>query len=208
MAVADSDESLVARSRDGDTEAFRELFDRKHRRVYLIAYQVLGDVSLAEDIVQDVFVKLWQHCADYREELPLDAWLRRISTNRAIDLWRSRRTERRRRVEPAAGTDAEAALEMASTSGAFAGSSSSGVTDPESIAEWHRLQAIWDELAEMLPPQQRAAFVLRQIEGLPTAEVAETLDCSASTVRSHVAEARSTLRKAMANRYPELLPPV
>ncbi len=61
------------------------------------------------------------------------------------------------------------------------------------------------ELAAELPPQQRAAFVLRHIEGLATAEVAEALECGVSTVRSHVAEARRTLQRTLRARYPELL---
>ena len=206
MTSADSDQSLVARSRRGDTESFRELFDRKHRGVYLTAYQILGDVNLAEDVVQEVFVRLWQHLEAYKEDLPLDAWLRRIATNRAIDYWRSRQAERRRRVEPAVGTDSDRALEMASSAGLPAAGARSGVESPESITEWRHLQTIWDELADLLPPQQRAAFVLRCIERLPTSEVAEVLGCSASTVRSHIADARSTLREALTRRYPELVP--
>jgi len=206
LTTADSDRSLVARSRDGDAEAFGELFARKHRSVYLVAYQILGDVALAEDVVQDVFVRLWQHCADYKEELSLDAWLRRIATNRAIDHWRSRRAERRRRVEPAEGTDADAALEAAAAPGQVAAAAQGGTDNPESIAGWQRLQAIWDEISDPLPPQQRAAFVLRHIEGLSTAEVAEALGCSASTVRSHISDARATLRKGLSSRYPELVP--
>jgi RNA polymerase sigma-70 factor (ECF subfamily) len=207
MAANPSDAVLVARSRDGDREAFRELFDRKHKRVYLIAYQVLGDVGSAEDVVQEVFLRLWQHCADYREEMPLDAWLRRIATNRAIDHWRARKVERRRFVSIA---DAEAAP-AGGGDGTYGGQSRAGPRDPgvppgpEAVAGWRQLQAIWDELAALLTPQQRAAFVLREIEGLPTAAVAEALDCSPSTVRSHVAAARSTLQRELRARYPELV---
>ena len=109
------DEVLVARSRDGDTEAFRALFDRKHRRVYLISYQILGDQALAEDVVQDVFLKLWEHCGEYDEALPPDPWLRRIATNRAIDHWRSREARRRRHLETSPGSDPDSALETATT---------------------------------------------------------------------------------------------
>jgi RNA polymerase sigma-70 factor (ECF subfamily) len=206
--VKPSDAALVARSRDGDREAFRELFDRKHKRVYLIAYQVLGDVGSAEDVVQEVFLSLWQHCADYREEMPLDAWLRRIATNRAIDHWRARKAERRRFVS--AG-EADAAPAGGGDGGGYGGQARGGPRDhqvppgPEALAGWRQLQAIWDELAALLPPQQRAAFVLREIEGLPTAAVAEALGCSPSTVRSHVAAARSTLQRELRARYPELV---
>jgi len=193
------DRTLLARSRDGDTEAFRELFDRKHRRVYLIAYHVLGDAGQAEDVAQEVFLRLWERCAQYDESFPVDAWLRRIATNRAIDFWRSRRAERR---HVAASTDDH---HTGLTEAAPApGSAAAGAADPEVRLGWRELQAIWDHLAHDLPPQQRAAFVLRHIEGLEPAEVAEALGCSPSTVRSHIAEARRTLRAALRTRYPEL----
>jgi len=194
-----TDQALIARSSDGDTDAFHQLFDRKHRRIYLIAYQVLGDHAQSEDVVQEVFLRLWERCADYDERFPLDAWLRRIATNRAIDHWRARRTETRRRVSAAANTDPDAMLEVA------ADPAMAAAGNPEARLGWRQLQAIWDELAGELPAQQRAAFVLRHIEGLATAEVAEALECSVSTVRSHVADARRTLQRTLRARYPEFL---
>ena len=193
-----SDRQLVARCRAGDAGAFGVLFERKHRRIYRIAYQILGDPSQAEEVVQEVFLALWQHCDRYRPRFAVDTWLSRIATNRAIDRWRAGRREQRARVTPrrqqSGAPDADP--------GARASSADPG---PDALAGWNELQAIWDELAALLPPQQRAAFVLREIEELPTRQVAEALGCSASTVRSHVAEARRTLQRALEERYPELL---
>lgn len=199
----EGDAVLIARSRDGDTDAFRELFERKHRWVYLIAYQVLGERSQAEDVVQEVFLRLWEHCADYDDTFPLDAWLRRIATNRAIDHWRARTRERARRVDAAEHGDADAVLDAAAAPGS-GDSAAARVHDPQARLEWRQIQAIWNVLAADLTPQQRAAFVLRHIEGLDATEVADALGCSPSTVRSHVAEARRTLRAALRRRYPEL----
>ncbi len=196
-----SDQSLIARSRGGDTEAFRRLFERKHKRVYLIAYQILGDAAQSEDVVQEVFLRLWERCADYDESFSLDAWLRRIATNRAIDHWRTRRLERSRRLEAAPGTDPDVMLDLAADRGGPA----AAAFDPEARLGWQQLQAIWDELAGDLPPQQRAAFVLRHIEGVSAGDTAEALGCSRSTVRSHIAAARRTLRAALRARYPELI---
>ena len=69
-------------------------------------------------------------------------------------------------------------------------------------ARWSEIQAIWDELAAELSPQQRAAFVLREIEELPVREVAEALGCGTSTVRSHISLARKTLQAGIRRRYP------
>ncbi len=196
------DGALIARSRDGDAEAFRALFDRKHRRVYLIAYQILGDQGLAEDVVQEVFVTLWERSGDYDETMPLDPWLRRVTVNRAIDYWRSRAKRRRGQVEVSPGRDPDTVLDA----GLSAATANLGDGfDPQALVGWQQLQAIWDELAALLPPQQRAAFVLRHIEGIATPEVADALGCSASAVRSHVAEARRVLKAALGARYPELL---
>ena len=198
MSADDStDRQLIARSRDGDTEAFRVLFERKHRKVYLIAYQILGDPSQAEEVVQEVFLSLWQHCGRYRPAFAVNSWLSRIAANRAIDRWRSGRAERRSRVFPEAIEPEPAAAAAVSSPGRPA--------EPEELTGWRELQAIWDELAGLLPPQQRAAFALREIEGLSTSEVAEAIGCSASTVRSHIAEARRTLQQALRERYPELI---
>lgn len=205
-----SDGELLVRTREGDVDAFRVLFQRKYRRVYRIAYQILGDAGQAEEVVQEAFLALWQHSGRYRPRFRLDPWLSRIAANRAIDRWRSLRQERRRRVEPrrqAGGSSPGGPggeWEGEGSSGLGRGSPAAG--DPSAPAAWAELQAIWDELAELLSPQQRAAFVLREIEGLATRQVARALECSPSTVRSHIAAARRTLQRALAERYPEYLP--
>jgi RNA polymerase sigma-70 factor (ECF subfamily) len=145
-------------------------------------------------------LRLWKRCAAYDDAFPLDAWLRRITTNRAIDHWRSRNVERGRRVEAAADVDPDAHLEAVA-----ARDPGTSAYQPQQELEWRQLQAIWDELAADLPPQQRAAFVLRHIDGFEPAEVAEAIGCSPSTVRSHISAARGALRSALRARYPELI---
>lgn len=192
-----ADRELVGRSAAGDQGAFEVLFERKHRRVYLIAYQVLGDQGAAEDVVQETFLALWNHCGRYRARYSVDAWLRRIATNRAIDRYRVEK----RHPKAAAVTEGTAAV------GPRAWRAESGFDDPTLAdreeadplhrRQWAEVQALWDQIAGCLSPQQRAAFVLREIEGLPAREVAAAMDCSASTVRSHVSLARKSLRAAL-----------
>ena len=197
------DAELVRLSSAGDTEAFRQLYEDKHRRVYLIAYQIVGDSGLAEDVVQETFVALWKHCGGYRSRFAVDTWLNRIATNRAIDRWRSERKHRQ----------AAASAERASSTGdwrqtlspPFPATEAAG-SDPSLRARWHEIQAIWDELAAELSPQQRAAFVLREIEDLPVRDVAEALGCGTSTVRSHISQARKALRTGIRERFPDYWP--
>ena len=199
-----TDLDLIRRSRQGDTGAFGILFQRQHRRVYLSAYQILGDRAAAEDVLQETFLALWTHLGDYQPRFALGTWLGRIATNKAIDRWRARR----RQPQPLAERPEEKgwAPPVSSVSGTPERVPAGPTADATHRARWAQVQAIWDELAELLTPQQRAAFMLREIEGLPTAEVAAVLSCSGSTVRSHVSLARETLQRALAERYPEYLP--
>lgn len=192
-AASPTDAELVRRAGQGDEDAFRQLFDRKHRRVYLIAYQMLGSRPLAEEVVQEAFLALWKHCRRYRAGLSVDAWLRRITTSRAIDRWRAERRHLEGRADDA-GADGGG---LAGTALGLVEAWRAEEADPTLRARWREVQALWDQLAEGLPPQQRAAFVLREIEGLDAAEVAAALGCSLSTVRSHIAAARKTLRTGL-----------
>ena len=198
------DAELVKRSAAGDTEAFRQLYEDKHRRVYLIAYQIVGDSGLAEDVVQETFVALWKHCGRYKSRFAVDTWLGRIATNRAIDRWRSERKH------PISTTSAEYASSTADWSQARTESvfpaTGPAALDPSLRARWHEIQAIWDELAAELSPQQRAAFLLREIEELPVRDVAEILGCGASTVRSHISLARKSLQAGIRERFPDYGP--
>lgn len=195
------DAELVRRAATGDTDAFRQLYEAKHRKVYLIAYQIVGDSGLAEDVVQETFVALWKHCGRYRSRFAVDTWLNRIATNRAIDRWRSERKHPRAAVSAEYASSSDESRQGRT----IAASSATGApsVDPTLPARWGEIQAIWDELAEELSPQQRAAFVLREIEELPPQEVAAALGCNVSTVRSHVSLARKTLQAALSERYPE-----
>ena len=199
------DTELIKRSAAGDTDAFRQLYEDKHRRVYWVAYQIVGDPGMAEDVVQETFVALWKHCGRYRSRFKVDTWLNRIATNQAIDRWRSESKHPRfaAAAEHAPLTDDSRhgrSIPSMSTPGRVS-------DDPSLPARWTEIQAIWDELAAELSPQQRAAFVLREIEELPVRDVAKALKCSVSTVRSHISLARKTLRVALKERFPELVRP-
>lgn len=196
-----SDAALLQLSAGGDDEAFGALFARKHRRVYLTAYQILGDRGAAEDVVQEAFLALWSHASRYRPRFKLDTWLNRIATNKAIDRYRSEK----RHPDPVEAGDAGPGSGSGSAPDATAQLVARGTeADPSLPARERQIQLLWDELAADLPPQQRAAFVLREIEGLPAREVAQALGCSKSAVRTHVSLARKKLRAALAERLPEL----
>ena len=182
---------LIRAAAGGDVEAVNELVRRKREQVVRVAYQVTGDWEDAVDVSQGVFVKLWKGLRRYDPSRRFDTWLYRITVNAAIDLVRHRgprgavqplSEESAELVAPAAESSAEAALDLAELRRAFA------------------------VLSGELAPKQRIAFVLREIEGLDTAEVARIMNVAESTVRNHILQARRSLRLGLEQRYPGLVP--
>jgi RNA polymerase sigma-70 factor (ECF subfamily) len=151
------------------------LFDRFADGLYTLGYRILGDRHLAEDVVQETFIKVMRSLDTYRGDGPIAAWLYRIGYREAIT------ATRRRRETPLAPDEMLETGDRPITS----------VEDAVLASELtRRLDAAIARLAEPL----RSAFVLRDIEQLSTSEVAQTLDVSESAVKMRLARARQALR--------------
>jgi RNA polymerase sigma-70 factor (ECF subfamily) len=165
---------LVRRSAAGDQDAFRTLVLHHHRRVLNIAYRALGDAALAEDVAQEVFIKVYRHLPSYRHEKPFTHWLHRIAANTVTDAVRRRRS--------ALSLDA---LEQAPASAA---------PDPQDVAAQQDMQrAVRRAIAE-LPSHYRDALALRVFHELSYQEIAATLDVPIGTVMSRLNAAKRILR--------------
>jgi RNA polymerase sigma-70 factor, ECF subfamily len=182
------DRELAVLARGGDETAFALLVRRHQAGVRRSAARILGDDEEARDIAQLAFVRAWENLAKYDPAWAFSTWVYRIASNLAIDVLRSRDSRDRTHA---------AHLRLVGDS--------VGPSAPRDLADGE-VSRIFKELAQTLTPSQRAAFVLREVEGLTTAEVAQTLGCSEATVRNHVFQARATLRRELAARYPEYLP--
>lgn len=182
------DRDLAARAREGDEDAFALLVNRHQVGVRRFAARMLGDAEEARDIAQLAFIRAWENLARYDPAWSFSTWLYRIASNLAIDLIRARDSRQRTHATH---------LRMVSDS--------VGATALKDLSEGE-VQRIFAELAKELSPAQRSAFLLREVQGMPTSEVALVMGCSEATVRNHVFQARATLRRELAARYPEYLP--
>ncbi len=181
---------LVEAARKGDEERFGELVRRYSGSIHRVVARMLGDEEEAWDVVQMAWLRAWQRLDRYDPRWKFSTWVHRIATNLAIDVIRSRSSRERAHVNGGAVW-----LRPAPSSGR-----------PGELVEEKDVERILRDLVADLSPQQRAAFILREVEGLETAEVARMLGCTAVTVRNHVFQARRALRRAMAERYPEYVP--
>src|SRR6185503_5807281 len=159
---------LVRRAKAGDREAFEALLLRHERMVLRTALRLLGRMDLAQDAAQEVFLRLHKYIAGFDEERELAPWLYRVTVNACRDV---RRRSGHREVVPL-----DAAGEALATDGDAA--------EIEAGVERDRRRRLVARALLALPEKERAALVLRDIEGLSTAEVAAVLGSSEATVRS------------------------
>ncbi len=188
--VTMDDREAVRAARSGDEDAFAHLVRRHSGGLHRAVARILRDETEAWDVVQMTFVKAWQRLDRYDERWSFATWLYRIGTNLAIDILRARTS---REKAHKAGTEHRLRV----------------VGEPPSasdLADQREVDRLLDQLAGALTPQQRSAFILREVEGMDTSDVAEVLGCSATTVRNHVFQARKVLRQELARKYPEYLP--
>jgi RNA polymerase sigma-70 factor (ECF subfamily) len=157
---------LIDRSAAGDQEAFRQLVLRYHRLVINVAYRALGELALAEDVAQDVFIKVYRALPGYRHDKPFKHWLHRVAGNAVTDALRRRR--------PIVSLDAME-QPIVSREG-----------DPQDISARHDLQrAVRDAIAS-LPSHYRDTIALQAFGELSYDEIAKTLDIPLGTVMSRL----------------------
>ncbi len=191
------EQDLIRRSARGDLDAFEILVERKRERVFWIAYHIVGDQELARDVAQEVFIRLFRVIRRFREGGRFDAWLHRIATNLAIDSLRRERPHR-----SAAPLD-----EIGERATPEEGAATGPGADPSVPGTRSTGRRIFLSLSSLLSRRQRVAFVLREIEGLTTGEVAAIMKSRESTVRNHILQARRILQEELRRRYPEYCRP-
>jgi RNA polymerase sigma-70 factor (ECF subfamily) len=158
-----------------DTPTLRALFDEFADATYTLGYRILGDRHLAEDVVQETFIKVIHSLTSYRGEGPIGGWIYRIGYREAIAVSRRRR-------ETVMDPDSVTFTTLESPQSVEA-----SVLQSELVAQL-------DEAIFELSEPVRAAFTLRDIQGLPTKEVAKILEISESAVKMRLARAREALR--------------
>ena len=176
-----ADQAALARMAQGDGDAVAELYDRHARPIYSLALRILGDVTDAEDVVQEVFSQAWRQASRYNASRgAVAAWLLTLARSRAIDRLRAKR------ARPAGVTDERMADQLVDASPAV----DSMVLSSEQVS---RGRAALDEL----PLLQRAALELAYFEGLTHAEIADRLEQPLGTVKTRIRLAMLKLRDVL-----------
>jgi RNA polymerase sigma-70 factor (ECF subfamily) len=188
----DPDAALMLACQRGDEAAFRTLYERHARAMVAYCHRYVRDAARAEELAQDVFVKLYRSARRYAPSARFKTFLYRVATNHCLNELR-RPEHAARPASPGAAAPGGApdldALPSPDPS-------------PQQALEAARLERAVGELLERLPESQRAAFVLCRFEGLSYEEIAETLETSVAAVKSLVHRATVTAAAALASFAP------
>ena len=182
---ATNDKDLVARCREGNDEAWRELVDRFGPRVYAIAYHFTMRREDAEELSQEIFLKVFENLHRYDGGFPLVAWILSVSRNLCIDRYRRRKREKSFRF-----VSDEAVTTLLKSD-----------DDPASMAlRKERTKLLFSALAE-IPEDLAEILVLRDLNGLAYEEIGKALDLPDGTVKSRLFRARAEVARKIRERH-------
>lgn len=183
-----NDESvLVAEAKAGNYAAFEELVNRYEKKIYRLGLNVTGNPEDAEDMLQETFLKAFEHLQDFREDSRFYTWIVRIAINQGLMKLRKRRSSKEVQMEDTSNDDGEVIPRD------FA----DWRPNPEEELERTELEEILQDAARSLPMTFRTVFFLRDVEGLSTEETAEMLNLSEGAVKARLFRARLRLREEL-----------
>jgi RNA polymerase sigma-70 factor (ECF subfamily) len=180
-----TDLAYVARTRSGDTDAFRVLVERHSRSLFRLAYRMTGNQQDAEDVVQESFLRAYKQIGKFDERASFGTWLYRIAMNCSLDLVRARK-RRNEQLAPADAELDEPVLQLPSPD-----------PDPSRLALSGEVRDRVEGAMNQLSPSERTAFVLRHFEGMCIEDVSRVLGCQPGAAKHSVFRAVQKLRRAL-----------
>jgi RNA polymerase sigma-70 factor (ECF subfamily) len=185
--VSAGEGDLVERAKAGDMEAFAELVRRYERRIYRMARQITQNDEDAEDVLQESFLKAFEHLDSFQGQSKFYTWVTRIAVNESLMKLRKRKSDRTVSLDENIETDEEPIVREIA------------VWDdtPESKYSQEELREILDRAIDSLKPIFRTVFILRDVEEMSTEETAEVLGLSVAAVKSRLLRARLQLRERL-----------
>jgi RNA polymerase sigma-70 factor, ECF subfamily len=186
------DESiLVAQSREGNTTAFAELVRRYEGKIFRLAQHVTQNREDAEDVLQETFMKAYEHLDQFQGNSKFYTWIVRIAVNQALMKLRRKKSGKTVSLDETIDTGEDTVVrEIAAWD-----------ENPEQRFSREELGEILDSAIESLEPPYRSVFVLRDIEELSTEETAEALGLSIPAVKSRLLRARLQLREKLTRQF-------
>jgi RNA polymerase sigma-70 factor (ECF subfamily) len=192
--MSDREKLLLERAKTGDIAAFEELIECYQRKIFNIALRIVGNYDDANDLAQEVLIRIYKSIANFKEQSSFSTWIYRITTNVCLDEIRKRKNRK------VISLDEEIKVE----DGEMQRQIVSSDPLPEDAAEVGELRELVNGAIRSLSEEHRMVIVLRDIQGFSYDEIAEMLKCPEGTVKSRINRARLALKNVLKSKQ-ELL---
>ena len=189
--AASEELALVAKAQAGDAQAFTDLVNRYERKIYRIAKHITQNDEDAEDVLQETFLKAYEHLSGFQGNSKFYTWIVRIAVNESLMKLRKRKGDRTVPLDEPMDTGEEMVTREIAV----------WEDNPEQRYSREEIQDILERAVESLKPDFRTVFTLRDIEELSTEETAEALGISVPAVKSRLLRARLALREKLTRQF-------
>ena len=179
--------ALVEKIIQGDMSAFRELVEKFKKKIFYISFDILGDYQEAEDISQEVFIKIFRSINKFKRDAKMSTWIYQITVNTCIDAIRRKKAKPTIQINEEKPADYWAADSILSAK----------ISSPESSADASLLQVKIQEALNKISDRERAVFVMRHYNDLTINEIADVMKISSGTVKSFLFRGLQKLRKEL-----------
>ncbi|HHX18524.1 MAG TPA: sigma-70 family RNA polymerase sigma factor [Clostridium sp.] len=181
---------LIKEAKSGNVEAFEELIKQNEKKVFNIAYKMMGNYDDANELAQEAFIKAYKSINKFKGDSLFSTWIYRITTNVCLDELRKRKNKKVISLnEHIKYNDEEIKPQVKDER-----------PGPEKIFEKKETKNLINQCIESLPADYKTVIILRDIEGFTYEEIAKIINCPEGTVKSRISRARKALRDIFKNK--------
>jgi RNA polymerase sigma-70 factor (ECF subfamily) len=188
--MGQNEQELLKRAKAGDVAAFEELVEGYQKKLFSLAYRIVGNPEDAADMVQEALIRIFRSIAKFKEQSSFSTWIYRITTNVCLDELRKRKNKKEFSLDQEIhGEDGDMKRQIRSDE-----------MLPDDLAEQEELRDIVNNAINSLPEDQRIVISLRDIQGLTYSEISQVLNCPEGTVKSRINRARNALKNVLSDK--------
>jgi len=188
--MGQNEQYLLRKAKAGDVAAFEELVESYQKKLFNLAYRIVGNPEDAADMVQEALIRIFRSIAKFKEQSSFSTWIYRITTNVCLDELRKRKNKKEFSLDQEIhGEDGDMKRQIKSDD-----------ILPDNAAEREELREIVNSAINSLPEDQRVVISLRDIQGLTYTEISQVLDCPEGTVKSRINRARNALKNVLSQK--------
>ena len=186
--TTENEKILIEKSKQGDVEAFEQLITSYQKKIVNLSYRMLGNMSVAEDAAQDIFIRVFRSISGFNEQSTFSTWIYRIATNVCLDMLRKKKRQNEKNT---------ISIHRGEENDEYELQIEDNQPSPYERAQKNAAMQALEKALNQLGDEQKMVIILRDINGLSYEEIAEITNCTLGTVKSRINRSRLTLRKLL-----------